>query len=185
LSVAAAAICVLVTTLCLADASAQTQKPPAAQGQAIPLPAASTGHTDITNYDNWTVTCRDAKEKRACTAELDIFQEANGGKRSVFEWLIGNSKDGTALVTVMRFLPGISIVPGVDLKFADRPVRKIPIVVCEPSHCEASTTIDEAFIRDAQAVQQSEAVITASDGRQVTFTINLKGFAQALAAVRK
>ncbi len=182
-----AAFIVLVTTLCFTDASAQTQKPPAAQPPALPLPASSSGRTEIVTYDNWTVTCRDghdAKEKRVCSAQLDILQEANGTRRSVFMWLIGTNKDG-ALAMAMRFLPGVAIPPGVELKFAEKPARKIPITICEPSHCEASTTIDEAFIRDAHAVQQAEAVVTASDGRQVTFTVNMKGFAQALAAVRK
>jgi invasion protein IalB len=182
-----AALAVLVTTLCLAVAPAQAQKPPAAPAQAIPLPSSSTGRTEIVNYDNWTVTCRDgrdAKEKRVCSAQLDIVQEANGSRRAVFTWLIGTNKDG-ALAMAMRFLPGVAIPPGVELKLAEKPVRKIPITICEPTHCEASMTIDEAFIRDAHAVQQAEAVVTASDGRQVTFTVNMKGFAQAVAAVRK
>ena len=177
----------LVATLCLADAFAQMQKPPVAQAQALPLPSSSSGRTEIVTYDNWTATCRDgrdAKEKRVCSAELDIFQEANGTRRAVFTWLIGSNKDG-ALAMAIRFLPGVAIPPGVDLKFADKPARKIPITTCEPSQCEASMTIDEAFIRDAQTVSQAEAVVTASDGRQVTFTINMKGFAQAVAAVRK
>jgi invasion protein IalB len=183
----------LVAALFAADASAQAQAqtsraPHLAQAQSMPVPApAASGRTEILTYDNWTVTCRDgrdAKEKRVCTAELDIFQEANNTRRAVFTWLIGLNKDG-APVTAMRFPPGVAIAPGLVLKFADRPARNVPMTSCEPSHCEASTTMDEAFMRDAQAVQQAETVLTASDGRQVTFTINMKGFSQALAAVRK
>lgn len=164
--------------------------PQAAQAQA-PAPGSTTaavsGRTEILTYDNWTVTCRDGrdpKEKRVCSAELSIFQEAQGQRRAVFSWLMGLNKDG-ALAIALRFLPGVQIVPGVELKFADRAPRKVPITLCEPAVCEASTTIDDAFMREASSVIQAEAVIQASDGRLATFTLNMKGFAQAVAAVRR
>jgi invasion protein IalB len=72
-----------------------------------------------------------------------------------------------------------------ELKFADKPARKVPITSCEPTVCEATTPMDDGFIKDASPVIQSEAIVTASDGRQVTFAINMKGFTQALAAVRR
>jgi invasion protein IalB len=175
----------VIAGLCAAGALAQAQKPPPPQTTVAP-PAAS-GRTEILNYDNWTVTCRDgrdAKEKRLCSAELTIFQEANGQRRAVFIWVIGHNRDG-ALATAMRFLTGVTIAPGLELKLADKPSRKLPITTCEPAYCEASMALDDALLRDAQAVQQAEAVVTASDGRQVVFTINMKGFAQAVAAVRR
>lgn len=168
----------LVVALLVTDVSAQSLP--------VPSPGAS-GRTEILTYDNWTVTChegKDAKEKRVCTGQLDVVQEANGARRTVFTWLIGLNKSG-APATALRFPPGVAITPGVALKFADRPIRRVPITTCEPAYCEASTTMDDAFMRDAQAMQQTEALVTASDGRQVTFTINMKGFAQALAAATR
>jgi invasion protein IalB len=157
----------------------------AEQAQAI---TAAQGRTEILTYDNWTVTCRDGrdpKEKRACSAELTIFQDAGGGqRRAVFAWVMGLNKDNQ-LTSAMRFLPGISVAPGVELKFADKTPRRVPIVTCEPSHCEATTPMDDGFIREGSQVIQAEAIVTASDGRQVTFTINMKGFSQAVAAVRR
>jgi invasion protein IalB len=159
-----------------------------ATAQAQPLPTAgASGRTEIVTYDNWTVTCRDGrdpKEKRICTGELNIVQEANDTRRTVFAWLIGLNKDN-APATAMRFPPGVTIAPGVVLKFADRPPRTVPITTCEPGYCEASMTMDDSFMRDAQGASQAEAAVTASDGRQVMFTVNMKGFTQALAAVRR
>ncbi len=159
-----------------------------ASPQQAQAPTTAQGRTEILTYDNWTVTCRDGrdpKEKRVCSAELSIFQDAGGGqRRAVFAWIMGLNKDN-ALTSAFRFLPGISIVPGVELKFADKPARRVPITTCEPSACEATTPMDDGFIREASPVIQAEAIVTASDGRQVTFTINMKGFAQALAAVRR
>jgi invasion protein IalB len=152
-------------------------------------PAAGTasGRTEILTYDNWTVTCRDgrdAREKRICSAELDIVQEANNTRNVVFAWVIGLNKDGVS-TTALSFPTGVLIAPGVELKFADKPARKIAITSCEPTHCEAATPMDESFIRDASAALQAEARIQTTDGRQITFTINLKGFTQAWAVIRK
>lgn len=185
-----AAACIVTATL--GPAGAQQR------GMAVPAPAveeaqastsaAAQSRTEILTYDNWTVTCRDGrdpKEKRVCSAQLDIYQDAgNGQRRVVFSWLMGLNKDNQ-LTTALRFLPGISIVPGVELKFADKTPRRVPIVSCEPAACEATTPMDDAFMREGSQVIQAEAVVTAADGRQVTFTINMKGFAQAVAAIRR
>lgn len=187
----AAALAVAGTaTAVMAEPPRSMTLPQQAQAQAQApgsTSAAVSGRTEILTYDNWTVTCRDGatpKDKRICSAELNISQEAGGQRRVVFAWVMGMNKDGVP-ATAMRFLPGVLVAPGVELKFADKTPRKIPITSCEPTHCEASTTMDDAFIREASALVQAEAVITASDGRLVTFTINMKGFSQAAAAIRR
>lgn len=164
-------------------ASAQSSSDPRSRGD---LAQAASARTEILTYDNWTVTCRDGqpKEKRVCSAELAISQEANNQRRVVFAWLMGLGKDN-APTSAFRFLPGVSITPGLELKFPEKAVRKVPITVCEPTHCEATAPMDDAFVKDASAAVQAEVVLQASDGRQVTFTVNMKGFSQALAAVRK
>ena len=103
------------------------------QAQEAQNTTAAQGRTEILTYDNWTVTCRDGrdpKEKRVCSAELDIFQDAAGGQRRVvFAWIMGLNKDNQ-LTTALRFLPGISIVPGVEIKFAEKTPRRVPITCC-------------------------------------------------------
>jgi invasion protein IalB len=150
------------------------------------LAQGASARTEILTYDNWTVTCRDGqpKEKRVCSAELAISQETNNQRRVVFAWLMGLGKDNVP-TSAFRFLPGVSIAPGLELKFPEKAVRKVPITVCEPTHCEATAPMDDAFVKEAAAAIQAEVVVHASDGRQVTFTVNMKGFSQALAAVRK
>ncbi|MFO1079085.1 MAG: invasion associated locus B family protein [Reyranellaceae bacterium] len=159
---------------------AQAQKP------AAQTPPAAQARTEILTYENWTVTCRDAtdpKEKRICSAELVISQEANNQRRPVFVWILGLNKDNQP-ANLWRFITGISVQPGLELKFADKS-RKVPISTCEPSFCDATLPVDDAFAKEASALVQAEAVIQTNDGRQITFTINMKGFAQALAAIRR
>jgi len=176
--------CVAVCTALGVAASvgaAQAQKPPVASNS----PAAQS-RTEILTYDNWTVTCRDGvdpKEKRVCSAELVIAQEANNQRRPVFVWILGLNKDG-APTNAWRFVTGLSIPPGLELKFADKS-RKVPIATCDAAFCSATLPVDDAFAKEASALVQSEAVLQTADGRTVTFTINMKGFAQALAAIRR
>ena len=183
-------LAVAATWSAAASPVAAQQRRPAAPAPAETnqeAQAGAQGRTEILTYDNWTVTCRDGrdpKEKRVCSAELSIFQESGGQRRPVFAWIMGLNKDG-ALTSAFRFLPGISIVPGMELKFADKPARRVPITSCEPSVCEATTPMDDGFVKEASQLVQAEAIVTASDGRQVTFTINMKGFAPAVAAVKR
>jgi invasion protein IalB len=185
LSVRAARPAVAIVLAVLATADAWGQNKSTMQGQ-VPPPTAST-RTEILTYDNWTVTCRDPsdpKDKRICSAQLDIVQEANNTRRVMLSWIIGLSKDG-ALTTVLHFPTGVSIAPGIELKFGEKAPRKIPITTCEPAYCEATAPMDDGFVKDALPIVQAEAVVQASDGRQVNFAINMKGFTQALAAMRK
>jgi len=172
------AVCAALAVAAAADV-VHAQKPPPN------LPVAQ-ARTEILTYDNWTVTCRDGadpKEKRVCSAELVIAQEANNQRVPVFVWILGLNKDG-APTNLWRFVTGLSIPPGLDLKFGDKS-RKVPIATCDASYCSATLQVDDAFAKEASALVQSEAVIQSADGRLITFTINMKGFAQALAAIRR
>lgn len=176
-----AALCALV----IASASLAQQRP---APPPSPQAASPSTRTEILTFDSWAVTCRDATEpsgKRACTAELQIVQAAaNNQNAVVFSWLAGLNPSG-APVSVLRFPSGVLIAPGVELKLSAKEPRKIPFTSCEPARCEAAIVMDDAFIREAAATQTAEATIYASDGRGVKFTINMKGFQQALAIVRK
>lgn len=155
--------------------------------QTQTLPPGASARTEIVTYDNWTVTCREAREareKRTCSAELSIVQDANNARRVLLAWVIAPNKDGVPSST-LRFLSGIQIGPGVEIKFSEKVQRRFAITICEPTYCEATIRLDDAFVRDASAAAQVETIIQSSDGRQANFTINMKGFAQALAAVRR
>ncbi len=174
------ALCTVLGMM-VSSGAAQAQKPPAAPN--LPAPQS---RTEILTYDNWTVTCRDGadpKEKRVCSAELVIAQEANNQRQPVFVWFLGLNKDG-APVNVWRFVTGLTIPPGLELKFADKS-RKVPIATCDSTFCTATLPIDDAFAKEASALVQGEAVLQTADGRTVTFTINMKGFASALTAIRR
>lgn len=163
------------------------RQPQGNSGEAKPtVPQDSPARTEILTYDNWTVTCREgqSKEKRECAAEFSLVQQANGVRRVVLTWGVGYNKTG-ALVSVIRFPSGVQIPPGVVLRIPDKSSRKLPITVCEPTQCTAAAAMDDAFVQEVLVAPQVEAVVRSSDGREVTFKLEMKGFPQALAIVRK
>lgn len=179
----AAIVALAMATIPVSHVFAQQQR----AAPAPQTPPAASARTEILTYDNWTVTCRDGrdpKDRRICSGELNIFQETNNTRRVVFSWIIGQNREGQPTMA-LRFPPGVMVQPGLEMKLADKPTRRMPIATCEPAYCEVSQPLDDAFLRDASGATQADATIVASDGRQVTFTIYLKGFTQAVAAVRK
>lgn len=170
-----------IAAVVAAAASASAQQRPAAQQ---PVPGS---RTEILTYDGWTVTCRERLSPAApktCSAELQIVQSANNANTVVLSWTVGPNNEGK-LATVLRVPTGVLIQPGIEFKLDGKEARKIAFTACEPNRCEASLIMDDAFIRDASAAQSAEAVVYASDGRGLRFSIVNKGFAAALAAMRR
>jgi invasion protein IalB len=155
---------------------------PQAQQQQTPPPQPI--RTEILNFDNWTVTCREfaeGKHKRICFALLQIVQQNNN--QVVFSWTLGSDDDNHQLMT-LQTPTGVAIGPGVDLKLA-KGNRVIPYTACETGHCVAALPVDANLVRDMTATTDAQAVIHASDGRDVTVNIPMKGFEKAYAALPK
>lgn len=152
------------------------QQPPAAPAQPQPV------RTEIVPYDNWTVTCREfADKRRNCSAVLQVVQQQNS--QVLFVWVLGKSNEGK-LVSVLQTPTGVTLAPGVEVKLARGAPRKATYVNCDPSRCEATLELDDAFIRDASATETVEATMYSNAGQGVKFTLPFKGFDKAAAAVR-
>jgi invasion protein IalB len=167
------------------QAQAQPQPEPQPQQQQPQSPPPPQPiKTEILNFDNWSVTCREfaeGKRKRICFALLQIVQQNNN--QTVFSWTIGFDDDNHQLMT-LQTPTGVAIAPGVDLKLT-KGNRVIPYTACDTGHCVASSPVDANLIRDLTATTDAQAVIHASDGRDVTVNIPMKGFDRAYAALPK
>lgn len=177
----------------LAQNSPAPQRAPAAKpasGKAssktsaqTPAPAAPT-RTEILNFDNWSVTCREyaGKDKRkVCGAQLRVAQGAS--RRIVFVWSVGATGKGLegALVTPT----GVSIEPGVTLKLGAAEPRRIGYSACEPSRCVARIEVTEAVVKEAAKAETAEATIQTTDGRTIKFSFPVKGLEKAVAVLRR
>ncbi|WP_152428269.1 invasion associated locus B family protein [Methyloferula stellata] len=159
---------------------------PAAQPQAQPPAPPQPVRTEILNFDNWSVTCREfaeGKRKRICFALLQIAQQNNNQNQVVFSWTIGTDDENHQLMT-LQTPTGVSIAPGVDLKLA-KGNHTVPYTACETGHCIATQPLDAALVRDIAATAEVQAIIHSSDGRDVTINIPIKGFDKAYAALPK
>lgn len=165
-------------------APAPKAEPPAAAAQAPPAQPMPT-RTEIQHFESWTVTCNEFTEgshTRSCAAVLQILQQDTN--QTVFAWTIGmdNAKQ---MVTILQTPTGVAIAPGVELRVGKSAARKISFASCDPGRCIATIPMDAALVRELTAAPTVEAVIQGSQGNTVQFTIQMKGFDKAIAALSK
>jgi len=170
-----------------APAFAQPAQPaPKATAPSPPEPA-KVRRTETIVDDNWTVTCAETDQggaKRQCSAVLKIAQsDANGAQRIVFTWVIGH-QDGK-LVSALSMPSGVLIPPGVQIKIGDKETRKLGYSLCQPDHCEALLPLDDQMVKSLDAAATTEVTIYAVNGAGAKFTVNMKGFTQAVADLGK
>lgn len=168
---------------------AQAQPPAPAQqpAPAAPTTPAVSQRTETINYDNWTVTCREAiegptKGKKACSAVLRVSDQNQ--KNIVFVWLIARNPAG-ALLTVAQIPTGVLIQKGVDLKVGSGKARTLSYNACTAQNCEASITMDDAFNKELIAGQTGEvtATIYAVNGQTINFNFPIKGIDKAIGSI--
>lgn len=157
--------------------------PPAA---ATTQPAPKIVRTETMAYDNWTVSCVYTDQggaKSDCSAVLRIAEKINDAPRVIFTWIIANQN--AKPVSVLSVPTGVVIGPGVEVKIGAGPVTKYGYSLCAPDHCEAVIPMDSSVLTAMKRAPETEATIVGLRGQSVKFTVNMKGFDQALAAVMK
>lgn len=156
--------------------------PPAAAA----LPAPKIVRTETISYDNWTVSCAYTDQRGAkpnCSALLRIAEKINDVPRVLFTWIIANPN--AKPVSVLSMPTGVLIEPGVEVKIGDGAARKYGYTLCAPDHCETVIPMDTSILMAMKRAPTTEATIVGLKGQSVKFTVNMKGFDQALAAVMK
>jgi invasion protein IalB len=174
----------------VAPALAETPKP-ADKGAAAPAPQAAEPaklrRAETIVDDNWTVTCAQTDQgegKRVCSAVLKIAQaDKSGAQHVVFSWVIGHQND--KLASAISVPSGVQIPPGMQIKIGEKEARKIGYSICMPNHCEALLPLEETVVKSLTAASTTEVTIRQVNGADAKFTVNMKGFGQALADIGK
>lgn len=136
---------------------------------------------ETTVHDSWTVTCRDAADKKnACTAVLRVTDNQSGNV--VLIWAVGKDQSDK-LTAVIQTPTGVQIAPGVALKIGNGNSRKLAYASCSPRQCDATLPADAAFLKEVTAGTEATATITLVDGRSAEFKFPLAGSAAALKQV--
>ena len=168
----------------LASAPVAAQNPQPADKPAEP---AKIRRAETIVDDNWTVTCALTDQtgaKKQCSAVLRIAQtDKSGAQRVVFSWVLGRQEG--KLESVFSVPSGVLIQPGVEVKIGEKETRKLVYSLCQPDHCESILPLDEVMVKGLSAASTAEVTIFAVNGATAKFTVNLKGFAQAIADLGK
>jgi invasion protein IalB len=163
--------------------------PPQTTGQQTaavqPAPAAPQVPTrvEILNFDNWAVTCNefaDGPRSKRCSALLQIMQQNTN--QTVFTWTVGLD-ERKQLMAVMQTPTGVVLAPGIEFKIG-KLTQKVPFTSCEPGRCIATIAVDANLLREMTASPTAEATIQGSQGNTVQFSIQMKGFDRAYAALK-
>ena len=109
--------------------------------------------------------------------------DKNGAQRVVFSWVLGH-QDGK-LESVFSVPSGVMIQPGVEVKIGEKETRKLVYSLCQPDHCESVLPLDDVMLKGLSAASTAEVTIYAVNGASAKFTVNMKGFVQALADLGK
>jgi invasion protein IalB len=169
------------------SAAPEAAKPGAKSSAAAPAEEAKIRRSETIVDDNWTVTCAQTDQpdsKRLCSAALKIAQtDKAGAQRIVFTWVIGRQEG--KLASAISVPPGVQIPPGVEIQIGDKEVRKIGYSICMPDHCEALLPLEETVVKSLSAAATTAITVHAVNGAEAKFTVNMKGFAQALADIGK
>ena len=174
-----------LTVLGLAPAPALAQSPQPADKTAPAEPAKIRRAETIVD-DNWTVTCAltdQSGAKKQCSAVLRIAQaEKNGAQRIVFS--------GCSAVRTASSNPSLGPFRGVDSAGGGGQDRRegdaeALYSVCQPDHCESVLPLDEVMVKGLSAASTTEVSIGLVNGASAKFTVNMKGFSQALADLGK
>ena len=178
-------LCALaVVSLAPASSLAQSAQP---ADKTPPAEPAKIRRAETIVDDNWTVTCAltdQSGAKRQCSAVLRIAQtDKNGVQRVVFSWVLGRQEG--KLASVFSVPSGVLIQPGVEVKIGDKETRKLVYTLCQPDHCKSLLPLDEVMIKSLSAASTTDVTIYLVNGATAKFTINMKGFAQALADLGK
>jgi len=155
--------------------------PAAAAKARPPVPT----RTEILNFDNWAVTCSEFAEgpsSRQCAALLRIVQQNTN--QLVFAWTVTLDANKQA-AAVLQTPTGVNLTPGVDLRIGKAPPHKIPFTSCEPNFCIAKAPLDTAILHEMVTNPTAEATLESTQGSDVKFNIQMKGFDRAFAALAR
>jgi invasion protein IalB len=173
--------------LACAPALAQNAQPAPKATAPSPSEPAKVRRTETIVDDNWTVTCAETDQggaKRQCSAILKIEQrDKNGAQRIVLTWVIGHQEG--KLISALSMPSGVLIPPGVQIKIGDKEIHKLSFSLCEPDHCEALLPLDDQMVKSLDSAATTEVTIYAVNGAEAKFTVNMKGFMQAVADLGK
>ena len=165
----------------LAGVLIATSHPAAIKAQGTPstLPGGATSLREA--HGDWTVGC--SLQGQPATKVCSLGQEQTDGRtnqRVLAIELRAISKDAARATVVLPF--GLDLQKGMTLQVDDaKAAGPWPIRTCLPIGCLADSEIDAATLAALGKGTSLKLNLTADGGKEMTFSVSLKGFAGAYA----
>lgn len=155
----------------------------AAFGVTTPAVAAEEG-TVKAQHGDWQIVCKDpppgAKGEVCALVQSVTAEDRNNVGLTVYFQKFSN---GSRVLRV--FAPvGILLPPGLGLKIDDKDVGHAPFLRCQNFACYAQVTADDKLVDRLKTGKTAIFVIFQTEEAGIGIPISLKGFSEALAAVK-
>ena len=179
----------MLTAAAPAAAPAPTPAPAAAAAPAAPptsMPAGADGSpatTDIRTIQDWTVRCFVVQSAAPC----DIYQTAiqNETQKRVLGLSIAYAPREDSYVAQFVVPFGVALKNGVALEAGTYSVQNLQYRRCSAVGCHVEGKLDNAVIQGLSTAGEAGKVkIVSYDGQEIELPMSLKGFNDALAAMR-
>lgn len=169
---AAIALGALALASVIPSSSALAQGQPAAAPQAAP---AQKGEA----YGNWGLLCS-SKEPKACLIQIAV---ANKDKKIVAGMILSQNAGKQSLVAIVPL--GIRLKDGVVLTVDGGNQTRGEYAQCITSGCRAAIPVTDALLKAMSTGKQVTLTVKAPGDKDIPFNIDIKGFADAKAALDK
>jgi len=140
-------------------------------------------------YGNWGMSCAVATGDMGRAVERCMVSQlvvADPRKRQVVLGLTVDFVDSPAVPTLRaRFSAQAEPRAGIGIKVDALPDMRLAITDCDARRCEAVGRLTPPVLKRLRAGKLAQFAYLQKDGRQVTLPLSLKGFGDALAALRQ
>jgi len=158
---------------------------------AISFPAFATSEQPkavTETYGDWQVVCKETSGKRLCAAVQQVAGQIEGQPNAKQRLIAVEIIRSGASATGSMILPfGINVSKGVSLGLDKTPEKapRIPFKTCIPAGCIVPLDFGPQAVDALKKAQMiSVGFEGASDGREKTMEVSLKGFAAAFESIK-
>lgn len=146
---------------------------------------ASEPESSVDTYGDWSVRCITTEAgAKAC----DMYQQASDAKngKRVLQSSIAYRAGAKAPMMVAALPLGVLLEPGASLSVDDKPwLKKTRFVRCEPAGCLLQVQLDKKTVARLKQGKKAHWTVNATDKQTLDIPFSLKGFSQAIAALKK
>lgn len=136
----------------------------------------------------WAVRCNEEddakKEKKPAACEMYQRQDMKESGQRVIEFAIGYPEDKAEARGVFVLPTGILLEQGVKLKVDENTPMQFQVRYCVPNGCMAFVNLNDDLLATFSKGSKAFVEIYAMDGKPITLTLPLNGFADALKKIK-